>query len=50
VTLTPASPPISAGNATATATFSEPGTYVLRAYADDSVLTASADVTVVVTR
>jgi len=49
VTITPASPSISAGNATTTATFNQPGTYVLRAYADDSVLTASTDVTVVVT-
>jgi hypothetical protein len=48
VTFAPASPPISAGTATTTATFSKPGTYVLRAYADDSVLTASTDVTVVV--
>ena len=49
VTFNPASPPISGGNATTTAAFSQPGTYVLRAYADDSVLTASTDVTVVVT-
>ena len=28
--------------------YSQPGTYVLRAYADDSVLTASTDVTVIV--
>ena len=49
VTLAPASPPITAGKATATATFSRAGTYVLRAYADDSVLTATTDVTVLVT-
>jgi hypothetical protein len=49
VTFNPASPSIRAGNATTTAAFSQPGTYVLRAYADDSVLTASTDVTVVVT-
>ncbi|MBI3455563.1 MAG: cupin domain-containing protein [Candidatus Rokubacteria bacterium] len=33
--------------ATTTATFSAPGTYVLRVYADDSVLTTAADVTIV---
>jgi hypothetical protein len=49
VTFTPASPPIREGNATTTAKFSQPGTYVVRAYADDSVLTASTDVTVIVT-
>jgi len=32
------------------ASFSEPGTYVLRAYADDTVLTSSVDVAVVVNR
>jgi hypothetical protein len=48
VTFSPASPPITAGRATTTATFSRPGSYVLRAYADDSVLTATTDVTVVV--
>jgi len=29
-----------------TATFSQPGTYVLRAYADDGAYTRSAEVTV----
>jgi hypothetical protein len=48
VTFDPATPPINAGRAMTTATFSRPGTYVVRAYADDSVLTAAADVTVVV--
>jgi hypothetical protein len=36
------------GKATTTATFSEPGTYQLRAYADDGVLTAPMDVIVTV--
>jgi hypothetical protein len=36
------------GKATTTATFSEPGTYQLRAYADDGVLTAPLDVIVTV--
>jgi hypothetical protein len=39
--------PIS-GRATTRVTFSEPGTYKLRAYADDSVLTVPLDVTVTV--
>jgi hypothetical protein len=46
VTFHPLDPPVEGGRATTTATFSRPGTYVLRAYADDSVLTASIDVTV----
>jgi hypothetical protein len=46
VSFNPASPSIRDGKATTTAAFSQPGTYVLRAYADDSVLTASTDVTV----
>ncbi len=36
------------GKASTTATFSEPGTYQLRAYADDSVLTTPVDVVVTV--
>jgi hypothetical protein len=36
------------GQASTRATFSEPGTYVVRAYADDSVLTATVDVTITV--
>lgn len=48
VTFDPASPPINAGSATTTATFTRPGTFVVRAYADDSVLTAATDVSVVV--
>ena len=38
------------GRITAQATFSEPGTYVLRALADDGALTAGQDVTVTVTK
>ena len=49
VTFDPQSQPVSAGTATTKASFSQPGTYVLRAYADDSVLTTATDVTVVVT-
>lgn len=37
------------GTATTTATFSKPGKYVLRAYADDGVLVTPLDVTVTVT-
>ncbi len=44
----PMLPPIIDGRATTTARFSEPGTYVLRAVADDTVLTTVADVTVTV--
>jgi hypothetical protein len=36
------------GKASATATFSKPGTYVLRGYADDGILVSAADVTVTV--
>jgi hypothetical protein len=44
-------PPVPAdGRITAKATFSEPGTYTLRALADDGALTASEDVTVTVTK
>ena len=48
VTFEPMLPPIINGKATTTARFSEPGTYVLRAVADDTVLTTVADVTVTV--
>lgn len=40
----------SGGQATTTVRFSEPGTHVIRAVADDSAYTAGADVTVVVER
>jgi len=44
-------PPVPAdGRITAKATFSEPGTYVLRALADDGALLGSDDLTVTVTR
>jgi hypothetical protein len=43
----PAAGPLS-GKATTTATFSQPGTYQLRAYADDGVLTTAVDVVVTV--
>jgi hypothetical protein len=36
------------GRGTTTATFSQPGTYILRAYADDGILTTPVDVTVTV--
>jgi hypothetical protein len=36
------------GKASTTVTFSQPGTYVIRAYADDGVIATPADVTVVV--
>ena len=48
VTFEPMMPPLENGQATTTASFTEPGTYVLRAVADDTVLTATIDVTVVV--
>ena len=44
----PTVPPLTNGKAVTTARFSEPGVYVLRAVADDTVLTATADVTVTV--
>jgi hypothetical protein len=43
-----AMPITSGGKATTTVRFSEPGTYVIRAVADDSAYTSGADVTVVV--
>jgi hypothetical protein len=36
------------GKATTTVTFNQPGTYELRAYADDGVLTTPVDVVVTV--
>ncbi|PYU24813.1 MAG: hypothetical protein DMG30_07555 [Acidobacteria bacterium] len=40
--------PVSKGQAVATARFDAPGTYVLRATADDGALSTSADVTITV--
>jgi hypothetical protein len=37
------------GKASTSVVFSEPGTYVLRAYADDGILSTPADVTINVT-
>ena len=48
VTFAPMVQPVSSGEATTVATFRKPGTYVLRAVADDTVLTANADITVTV--
>jgi len=48
VSFAPIMPPVENGRATTTASFSVPGTYVLRAVADDTVLTATVDVIVVV--
>ena len=48
VTFAPMAQPVSDGEATTAATFREPGTYVLRAVADDTVLTEHADLTVTV--
>ena len=36
------------GKVSTTVTFSQPGTYVIRAYADDGVIATPADVTIVV--
>ena len=36
------------GDAVTTVSFTEPGTYVLRGYADDSIVTTPVDVTVTV--
>jgi hypothetical protein len=49
VSFAPRATPIkSGGKATTTVQFTEPGTYVIRAVADDSTYTSGADVTVVV--
>ena len=37
------------GKATTNVVFTEPGTYVIRAYADDGIVTTPADVTINVT-
>lgn len=48
VTFDPQVPPIADGTAHTIVTFSAPGTHLLRAYADDSVLLTPVDVTVTV--
>ena len=48
VTFEPRKIPVTDGKASTTVRFSAPGTYVLRAYADDGILVAAKDVTVVV--
>ena len=48
VSFSPMMPPLENGRASTIASFTAPGTYVLRAVADDTVLTAAVDVTVVV--
>jgi len=48
VAFAPMAPPLENGRATTTASFTTPGIYILRAVADDTVLTATVDVTVVV--
>jgi hypothetical protein len=46
VTFTPASSPVLDGKATTAARFSQPGRYVIRAFANDGALTTPADITV----
>jgi hypothetical protein len=48
VTLEPQRVAVRSGKAETKATFKKPGTYVLRAYADDGVYVTPADVTVTV--
>ena len=49
VTFTPASSPVVDGKASATASFSAPGLYVVRGFANDGALTTSGDIKVTVT-
>jgi hypothetical protein len=49
VTFDPATGPVKDGKVSSRATFTEPGTYVVRAYADDGAWFEPADVTVTVT-
>jgi hypothetical protein len=49
VTFAPASSPVVAGKATTTASFSAPGQYVVRGFANDGALTTSGDIKVIVT-
>ena len=48
VTFEPRKVPVADGKASTTVRISKPGTYVLRAYADDGILVAAKDVTVTV--
>jgi hypothetical protein len=48
VTFSPMRQPIAGDKATTRASFSQPGTYVVRAYADDGIYTTPVDVTVTV--
>jgi hypothetical protein len=48
VTFEPRKIPVADGKASTTVKFNAPGTYVLRAYADDGILVSAADVTVTV--
>ena len=49
ITFEPMNVLVQDGKASTKASFSKPGTYVVRAYADDGVVTTPADVTIVVT-
>jgi hypothetical protein len=49
VTFAPASSPVVTGKATTTASFSAPGQYVVRGFANDGALTTSGDIKVTVT-
>ena len=49
VTFDPTTMAVKDGKATTRVTFSEPGTYVIRAYADDGIVATPADVTINVT-
>ena len=49
LTFDPMTTVVMGGKVTTLVTFKEPGTYVVRAYADDGVLTTPADVTITVT-
>ncbi len=49
LTFTPMRSAVKEGRASTAVTFTEPGTYVIRAYADDGIVFESADVTVAVT-
>jgi hypothetical protein len=46
VTFEPRKIAVADGKASTTVRFKNPGTYVLRAYADDGILVSAADVTV----